>query len=498
MSAEPGDPRDDQAARGAHNVAVLASGRLAIHAVGVLTTFVVPRVMGAEAYGRYGAALAVVQILVVASAMGLPLVEMRFLAPAWRSRRGDALALGSTVWLVRLALSALAGLLAFGWLQLAPALGFGVATCALLGLLCAGRAATEAARGLLFAVGRVGAMMRVELMRVCLALPIIVVAFRAADLEGVFAGLPLLYAVLLPTAALGLRRTLPVAPAHFRWGALAPHVGFSLRTTVGTLAGVVQSQFAVFAVASFVAAEEAGYLAFAVQLYALVQGLVVVGVRGVTPLLSELEQAGESRRLAAWGGVMLRYGSAALCLAAVAWGLVGADLVRVALTPAFLPAHACGTWMLLAAAFFCVGGSANGILYVRGRAGTASANLVLFAAATIAGLALAALGPEDGTALRISRVYAGASALFAVSAVATLAAVGRLRLPLARVVPLLAPAALALPAALWAAPFATRLAALAGFALVYAGVASATGLLPLRELRALVASLRAGRAGAAP
>lgn len=485
-ASDPGD----LARRGARNVAVLTSGRLAIYAVGVLTAFVVPRVMGAEGYGRYGAALAVVQILMVASAAGLPLVEMRYLAPVWRSEPERALALGSTLWVTRLGLSVAAGLAAFGWLRLAPALGFDTETCALLALLCGGRAATEATRSLLFAVGRVGAMMRIELLRVSLALPVIVVAYRAGGLEGVFVGLPLLYAVLFPTAALGLRRTLPVAPRHFRGSELTPHLGYSLRTSVGTLAGVVQSQLAVFAVASFVAADEAGYLAFAVQIFALLQGLVLVGVRGLTPLLAELEHTGETARLASWGGIMMRYGSAALCGVAVGWALLGGDLVRLALTPAFLPAHACGSWMLLAVLLFCSGGCANGILYVRGRAGIASANGVLFAALTLGGLAVTLQGPESGAALRISRVYAGASALFAVSAVATLATVGRLRLPVARVVALLLPALGVLPATAWSASFPVRLAAFGGFAVVYVGGALASGLLPLRELRALAGSLR--------
>ena len=92
---------------------------------------------------------------------------------------------------------------------------------------------------------------------------------------------------------------------------------------MGALAGIFQAQFAVFAVASWVAPREAAYLGFAVQIFALAQGLFIAARRGLTPILSELEAGGETGRLASWGGLMMRYWTAALCLATVAWGLIG-------------------------------------------------------------------------------------------------------------------------------------------------------------------------------
>ena len=49
------DPGGDAARRGTRNVAAMTAGRLAIHAVLVVSAFVIPRALGAESYGRYAA-----------------------------------------------------------------------------------------------------------------------------------------------------------------------------------------------------------------------------------------------------------------------------------------------------------------------------------------------------------------------------------------------------------------------------------------------------------
>lgn len=470
----------------------MTGGRLATHAVLLLTALVVPRVLGAASYGRFGAAMAVVQILLTASGAGLALVEMRFLAPLWRSQdREAALDLASTLWSTRLLLSAAAAALAFVWFVLARSLDFGPLLCALLALFCFGRCATEATRSLFLSLGRVGPMMGLELLRVSLTLPVVVAGFAAAGLFGAFASLPAVYVLLLVLAVAWLQRIAPLHPTRFRWSTLRPHVGYSLSTFVGTVAGIVQSQFAVFAVASWVAPREAGYLAFAVQLFALAQGLFIAGRRALTPLLSELEAEGDRARLTHWGELMMRYAVAALAVATVCWALLGGALVDWALTPAFAPAHACGTWMLAGALFFCGGGSANGLLYVRGHARTASTNLVLYAAATLVGLVLVLAERETGgAALRIATVYALASFLFFGVSVTALRRIGRVQLPIGRSALLIAPVALAWPASAWSAGPAERAVALAVFVAAYLGAAVAGGLLPAREMREIAVRLR--------
>jgi O-antigen/teichoic acid export membrane protein len=482
---------DDQARRGGRNLVVMTAGRLAIHAVLVVAAFVVPRVLGAESYGRYAAALAIVQILVAVSSAGLPLVEARILAPLWRRDRAAAATLGSTIWLVRLALAALSGLAAAAWVDLAPALGFDGQIVLLVGLLCAARAATEATRSLLLPLDRVGAMIGIELARAVFTVPVVVIAFTRQGLVGVFTSLPVMYALLLTAAIALLLRVIPLRPKHFRWSALRPQLTYSLTAFVGTVAAVVQSQFGVFAVASWVATREAGYLAFAVQLFAFAQALFLAANRALLPVLAELESRGDARRLARWGGLMMRYAAGAMCIFTLGWALLGGSLVELALGEAFLPAHACGIWMLVAAMLFCAANAANTLLYVRRHGSAASGNLVLYAAATMGGLALALIGREsDGAALRIAQVYAIASVVFFACAHATLSRVGSIRLPAGRALLLMAPTALAWPASAWDAALATRLVAFGGFALAYVGAAAGLGLLPLRELRDVARRMR--------
>jgi O-antigen/teichoic acid export membrane protein len=483
---------DDQARRGGRNLLVMTSGRLAIHAVLVVAAFVVPRVLGAESYGRYAAALAVVQILVAFSSFGLPLVEARILAPLWRGDRAEAVTLGSTLWGVRLGLAALVGLAAATWIDLAPALGFGGATAVGIGLLCTARAATEATRSLLLPLGRVGAMIGIELARAVLTVPVVVIAFTWHGLPGVFASLPVVYALLLAAAVALLLRVAPLGPARFRWSALRPHLTYSLSAFVGTLAGVVQSQFAVFAVASWVASREAGFLAFAVQLFAFAQALFQAASRALLPVLAELESRDEARRLARWGGLMMRYAAGAMCILTVGWALLGGPLIGLALGEAFRPAHACGTWMLVAAMLACAGSAANSLLYVRGHGSAASGNLVVYTAATMGGLALALIWRDsDGAALRIAQAYAFASVVFFACAHTTSSRLGSMRLPAGRALLLMAPAALAWPAGACDVDPTTRLAAFAGFSLAYVAAAAGLGLLPRRELRDVARRLRA-------
>ena len=52
---------------------------------------------------------------------------------------------------------------------------------------------------------------------------------------------------------------------------------------------------------------EAGFLAFAVQLFAFAQALFLAASRALLPVLAELESRGDARRLARWGGLMMRW-----------------------------------------------------------------------------------------------------------------------------------------------------------------------------------------------
>ena len=178
----------------------------------------IPRALGVEDYGRYAAIMAVVSILQVVSAAGLPLVEARHVAPLWHSgRAADATVLASTIWTSRLLLSSVAGALVAAWLAMSgnlltrPALLLAVAVQALL------RCAFEASRSLLVPLGHVGRYSLLDFLRASFTLLVVLAVFPRGGLGGVLAALPAMYCCW-PRAAVTL-----LAARH------CGHRGFSRR-----------------------------------------------------------------------------------------------------------------------------------------------------------------------------------------------------------------------------------------------------------------------------
>ncbi|MEE9608367.1 MAG: hypothetical protein V3U03_11570 [Myxococcota bacterium] len=471
----------------------MVGGRSLAYAIAGISAVVIPRLLGAEGYGRYAAVMAVLAILQTASTAGLPMVEIRYLAPAWQlGNRSAALALGSTIWTTRLLLSALGAAAAVAWLGFSPALGLGLGVCLLIGLLCLVRCAQEATRSLFIPTGHVGKAVALELLRAALTLPVVVFSFQALGLTGVFAALPVMHGLLLALALGALVSVVPIRPALFRWPSLRPHLAYAGFAFVGTLAAAVQTQFAVYAVAAWVATREAGFLGLTVQVYALSQGLFLAARRGLMPILAELEELGQTERLRQWGGTMMRYAAAASCVGVVGWALLGRSAIELLLTDAFAPVYPCVALILVAVMFYCAGASCNGLLYLRGLAGSASANNVIYAVATALGLLRVVAGDGVDVAFRVSGVYAGASALFFACAYASLGVRGRIWLPAGHSLLLMAPAVLAWPAALWQAELGARAAAAAAFAASYGFAAVGLRLLPADELRDVLRALRGG------
>lgn len=485
-------PPGDAAGRALRGLAKMAGGRLATQAVLLLSAVVIPRVLGAEAFGLYAAVMAVIAILDALATGGLQMVEVRYLAPAWRSgERRRALELGSSIWTARLALSLVAGLAATAWLAGSPTLGLGTRLCLLLGLFAALRYAFEATRHLLLPLGHVGRMALFDLARAVLTLVVVVGVFRGFGLAGVFTALPAMQGLLLGAGLVVLLRAAPLRPGLFRPALLRPLVGFSLLTLVGVIAWVVQAQFAVYAVANWVSLEEAAILGLTVQIYALFQVLLVSARSSLLPILAELESAAERRRLRDWGGRMMRWGAAVGVVALVGWVLVGDLFLELLLPAEFAPAHASAAVILVAVILLACAVSCNGLLYVAGMAGGASANRALFAAVTVAGLlALAATGSAV-TAERVAWIYVAAAALFFAVAYGMLAARRRAWLPLRRTLLLILPALAVWPALGWQAAPLAKLGALLLALAVYAGWAVVLGLLPASELRDLVTAVRA-------
>ncbi len=494
MSA-PGTHRE--AERGIRDVAKITAGRLATQAVLVASAFLIPRALGSASFGLFAALMAMVAIVQAAAAFGFPLVEARFLAPLWRQgERGRALTLGSSIWAARLLLSA-AGAAGFAlWLGLSPELGAGLGLFAWAVLVTLLRLAHEASKSLLLPVGRVGALAAFDFARAALTLPLVLALYPRLGLTGVFAGMAWMQLFLLAVSSWLLWRATGLEPARLSWPALRPHLSYGSAAFVGSASAMFQAQFGVYAAANWVTRDQAAYLGVAAQIYGLLQVLYISGRRALVPLLSEFESQGQARRLAQWGGIMLRYGTAFTSPLIVLWALLGRDLVRLALTDAFAPVTACTSWILVSVMFYCAAASCNGLLYVRGRAGRASANVLIYALTTAVGLALVLRSPvEETAALRISMAYAAAAALFFADAYLSLARAGHIFLPLRRTLLLMAPALLAVPAAHLEASLLARIAAAALFLPGYAALAVGLGLLPARELREILRSVGRARRG---
>ncbi len=486
----PGPAQGNAARRGASNLAKMLGGRFGAQILLAISVFVIARRLGAERYGIYAGVLAVAAILQAASTGGLQMVEARILSPLWRQgNRRQALTLASTIAGGRILLSALAALAAILWLGRSPELVQGPGVLALLGLFCFLRGSYETFRSLLLAVGQAGRLILFELIRAGATLPLVLGAYAIAGLNGVFAALPLFYGLLLITCLAVLRRTLPIRPGALRWSSLVPHLGYSFSSFLGSLATMVQAQFAVYALAHWVTGSAAAFLALAVQFFALGQGVVLTGQRALLPILAELEAAGEEKRLAGWGSRMLRFGTAVATIGILVWALIGRDIIRWVLGPEFAPVHACVAWILVAALFYGLAEGANGLLYIRGLARQAFLCTFLFAAITIGGLVwILGQGAPD-MALAVCRLYALAAGLYFLTAFLQLGLRGHLWLPIARVVALALPVAAAGPLLRAGLGIGTAWGLALLLPLLYMAGAVASGLLPRSEWRELLALL---------
>lgn len=484
------------AGRGAANLVKMMTGRLLIAAVLTVSGFLLPRFMGPAAYGRYAAILAVVVIVQTASALGLQQVEIRFLAPLWQTggtRQSTAIELGSSLWTARLVLAALAGSATVLWLGLSPLeLSSGILLAA--GLLSLLRAAQEATKGQLLPLGRVGRLVGLELLQVSLTLPVVLFFFAELGLNGVFVALPVLHTFLLLLAVVILLRQAPLRLGLFRWSKLAPHVSYSLASFSATLTGIVQQQFAVYALAAWAAERDAGLLAVALQMMTMTRGLFFTARRALMPILAQLEAAGEATRLKAWGGVMMRYSMGAASLGFVGWTLLGDELVRAVLRAEFAAVYPCAALLLGSVIFFCGAATCNGLLLIRGRAGWVAFNTAVHAVVVLAGMGLAIWHGGPQVAVHVAWAYLGGAIVSFLVCHATLGRFGDIYLPLRRPAGLSVPALLGWAATSWTATLPAKVVALAAFVAVYGTLAVRWKLLPAEEAREILRAIRYGLA----
>lgn len=491
--------------RGARGATVALGGQVANSVVLVSAAVVLPRLLGAVAYGSLAAILAVITVLLVLSNLGLPLAEARFLAPLAAASPGAGPAgpetelarLASSLWSLRLLASALAGCVVVVWLAASePVSSVWLAVAA--GLFAAWRYAAQATRSLLLALDRVRAFVTLEVLQSVSFL----IAFTAGYLEG---GLTVAF-LAVAVGELGLfylargrvRTRTALAVFRFDRESLAPHVTYGSWAFVGSLATAVRTFLPVWLVAEWGGPRQAAYFGLAVQAFGLLLTILVSVHQTLLPILSELEVRGETQRVWQWVGWLMRVSAAALTTLALGWSLIGRDLLTHLLGREFAPAFEPIAWILAAAILTAGAMVANGFLFVRRQARVAALHLVAVAVFALSALALALGGTAGRAAPRAAIVYLLTGALYLLLVNTSVRWIEGRWLPIGRFAALAAPAALAWPASAWQAPPAHRLA---GAALLIAGYwagALASRLIRPSELRHLARMLSPSAVGGHP
>ena len=482
------------ATRAVANVTKMVTGHTATVAVLTISGFLIPRILGPDAYGSYSVVMAIVAILQACSSLGLTQIGMRFLPALWFSEnRSQAVVLGSTIWTLRLGAAALAGLAGFVWL--AGTVAHHESVLLLVGLALFGslRSAQEATRSLFLPIGMPGKFANLEFLQASLRLPVVLCFFLAYGLPGVFVSLPVLQAVLLVLTIAMLLRAFPLRLGFSGLGALRPALRYGFSAYVGAICGVLQVQFVIFAVATWVTGREAGILAVALHIYMLNRGFFQTAQRSLIPVLSELEDAGLGGRLLYWGELMTSYGAAFSVFTAVAWSVVGPTIIKLFLGEGFAPAYHATTVLLVSLVPLSIAMTANTVLYVRGQPEGALLNSVTHTATIVIGLVLVLGSSDASTRLRIAWVYVVAGIVFFAISHIMLARRGDIRIPLGRSTLLALFLFLTVPASFWEAGSAHRVCALVVFIGLFGLAVMRLGLGSKKILTILVQGLRFNR-----
>ncbi len=458
---------DNIAERGAGNVIKMSSGHLASLLVLTVSGFLIPRILGLENFGRYAAVMAVITIMQAVSSCGLSQVGVRYLSPMWGSGKYEnAIKLGSSLLTARLVLSVVAGFVAIFWLSFSANLGLNFQFCLLLGLFCIFQIAFVATNSLFLPLGHVGKVVGFEFLRNILALPVIVLMFINFGFPGIFLGLLTVSVILFLANKTMLLRIIPLRLGVFSRPTLRPFIRYGLFSHIGAFSGIVYAQFTVYAVANFVAQQEAAFLAIAFHLHNIIRRLILAVRRSLMPILAEMEDQDQTERLRDWGGLIMRYSTAFLSMITVVWALNGKYIIHWVLTDSFLPVFPCALLILLSLIFSLCAMICNGLLLTREFAGTAALNSIVYGSAIIIGLFLV-IQNGIGTSYHIAWVYVAASLIFCCCAYLRLGFKGKIWLPLRRTLLLILPVTLAWPASIWDVPLFLKLIASVAFLVLY-------------------------------
>lgn len=467
--ASPSSAVTGEAQRGVRGALSLALSRLLAQVLLAVLAVILPRLMGPELYGRYSGVTAIIAICAVISSAGFPLVEARFLAPLVGTQ--DTLNwshMASTIWFTRLVLSFVAALVAGVWTGLSTALGMSLVVIVVVMVLTLCRYMSEAAASILIALGRTDASSLLVIARALLSIPVCIGGYLLAGITGIFIGLAVMHGVLWIVGRGILGKLTTLSTKRYRLDRLRPSVHYNIYGFIGTLSGMLQMWFSVYLLAAWVAPTEAAFLAIAVQASSMIKSCFLGGYQAILPVLSTLEEKKMLHRVNRWGGLILRFTGAGLCIAALTWGFVGSMVVTTVLGERYLPVWPCVSIMFVGSAFYACATTCSGLLYVRGRVRLGTLSLIVYATVTMAGLAYAVATKEPtDIASIIAGVYAVASFCFFVVAYASVGLSVHVWLPLRRTLLLMTPMLLLPFVHRWDASTMARVGAAALFVCIY-------------------------------
>ena len=439
---------DHESREGARSALVMAGGRLALQLVALLTTLILPWILPAEDYGRFVSVVALLSLGAMFVELGLGWIEMRFMAPAWRS--GDrrlALLVGSTTFFLRMALDLCVTLTLVAWLGATPGLGLGAGELVWVGIWVFGRLGTAICAGMHLPLGYRGTFVGLEVARASLHLLGTIIGFRLLGLYGAFALLALANLALSAFAVWMLRRRLPVRLGAFSLTLLREHQGYLFWTGVAAAFTGIQFWLPVFLVGGHLDLGEAAVLGVAIQVLGVLHGLGTGMRQGLMPIIAKQQADHREGVSLAWIALMIRLVTAVGTAGLLVWLVIGREFLALMLPPTYAGLYQ--DLSLLIPCFVALNAAASSdmLLNLQGQAAASVANLALFAVLTVGGTGLVVFQGWAQGAVLVSGIYLIAATGLAFTARQSLVLRVGLRLPMGRALLLALPGVLALPTA---------------------------------------------------
>lgn len=479
----------EDARQGARSALVMVAGRGAMQLVALATLLLLPHLMTTADYGRLMSVLALALLGGAVVEMGLNWFEMRFIAPAWR--RGDitaALEIASSSFFTKLLLAVLVALVLVVWLAQSPGLDLHPVDLGWIGLWLIARFGVAACAAMLLPLGLSRAFVGLETGRALVYLAAAGLGYGWAGLPGVFAALALTHLLLLILALSVLNRHLPVRPSDASIRLLWRQRGYLGWTALAAIFAGLQFWLPVFLVGGHLGLADAALLGIAVQGLGILHGLGIGLRQGLMPIIADLNAGGDSERCLMWLSLQLRLLTAAATGGLLLWLVIGPALLSWLLPPAYAGLYQTVALVLVAFVLLSAAASCDGLLNLRGHAALSVANLGLFALLTVLGTLLVINADWPHGAWWVAGVYAAATAVLALTSLASLGLRMGLWLPVGRALGLFMPGLLALPLAWqgWSWSWWSVVPVL----LVYIGYVIGARLIGLPELRRIIAVLK--------